>query len=111
MSTNLSTSNANFHGASIGKGKGKGGKGKGGKGGNGSHGGGDVVDVVHCERFHSNEVSAGNYIVRATPWAAAYLHGWAGMERELRRGGRGRDSGRIVVSRLLRLLCCGGGRL
>ena len=32
MSTNLSTSNANFHGASIGKGKGKGGKGK-GKGG------------------------------------------------------------------------------
>ena len=75
-------------GGGKGKGNGKGGKG-GGKGGNGSHGGGDVVDVVHCERFHSNEVSAGNYIVRATPWAAAYLHGWAGMERELRRGGRG----------------------
>jgi hypothetical protein len=40
MSTHLSTSNANFHGASIGKGKGKGkggkGKGKGGKGGKGA---------------------------------------------------------------------------
>jgi hypothetical protein len=55
----------------------------------GGGGGGEVVDVVHYERFHSNEVSAGNYIVRATPWAAAYLHGWASMERELRRGGRG----------------------
>lgn len=62
----------------------------------------DSKQVIHGTRFHNNEISAGNYIIRNTDWGRQYLADWS-SSLDNGFGGMNHDNGALHFLLLKRL--------
>ena len=62
----------------------------------------DSKQVIHGTRFHNNEISAGNYIIRNTDWGRQYLADWS-SSLDNGFGGMNHDNGALHFLLLNRL--------
>ena len=53
------------------------------------------ADLQFYDRMPNNEIAAGNYVARNTPWARDFLRGWATWARRIPRGFSSADNGAI----------------